>query len=75
MRSLTSATTSTTTASSRTYSAVYGPTFGRANSVVYPSLGNAEYGTAGAKGFFDYFSSVGVFARIRASRRRRVAPT
>ena len=48
------------------YHAVYDPTFGRANSVVYPSLGNAEYGTAGAQGFFDYFSSVGVFARIQA---------
>ena len=48
------------------YTAVYGPTFGRANSIVYPSLGNAEYDTAGAQGFFDYFSSVGVFAHIQA---------
>ena len=45
------------------YQAVYDPTFGRANSIVYPSLGNAEYGTADAQGFFDYFSSAGVFAR------------
>jgi hypothetical protein len=49
------------------YNAVYGPTFGRANSIVYPSIGNAEYGTAGAQGFFDYFSSAGVFAHIQAT--------
>jgi acid phosphatase type 7 len=49
------------------FQTVYSPTFGRANSVVYPSLGNAEYGTANAKGFFDYFSSVGVTARIAGS--------
>jgi fibronectin type 3 domain-containing protein len=49
------------------YQAVYDPTFGRANAVVYPSLGNAEYDTLGAQGFFDYFSSVGVTARIGGS--------
>src|SRR3954451_8883315 len=48
------------------YQTVYNPTFGRANSVVYPSIGNAEYETANAQGFFDYFSGVGVLARIRA---------
>src|SRR4051812_47474742 len=46
------------------YRAVYDPTFGRANDVVYPSLGNAEYETNGARGFFDYFSSVDVTSRI-----------
>ena len=45
---------------------VYHPTFGRANTSVYPSLGNAEYDTPGAQGFFDYFASVGVTARIGA---------
>jgi acid phosphatase type 7 len=49
------------------YQTVYDPTFGRANPVVYPSLGNAEYDTPNAQGFFDYFSSVGVTARIGAS--------
>jgi acid phosphatase type 7 len=48
------------------YQSVYGPTFGRSNGVAYPSLGNAEYGTPGAQGFFDYFSNAGVFARILA---------
>jgi fibronectin type III domain protein len=42
----------------------YGPTFGRANAVVYPSIGNAEYDTGGAKGFFDYFAEEGVTSRI-----------
>jgi hypothetical protein len=46
------------------YWAVYNPTFGRANAIVYPSLGNADYGTPNAQGFFDYFSAVGVTARI-----------
>src|SRR3954454_12227934 len=49
------------------YQAVYHPTFGRANAVVWPSLGNAEYDTANAQGFFDYFASVGVTSRISGS--------
>ncbi len=49
------------------YQAVYHPTFGRSNAVVYPSLGNAEYNTVDAQGFFNYFSSVGVTARIGSS--------
>ncbi len=48
------------------YETVYHATFGRLNPVVYPSLGNAEYDTPGAQGFFDYFSNTGVLARIRA---------
>ncbi|MDQ6841841.1 MAG: Ig-like domain-containing protein [Actinomycetota bacterium] len=49
------------------YKTVYDATFGRANSEVYPSLGNAEYYTANASGFFGYFGSVtGVFSRIQA---------
>jgi hypothetical protein len=48
------------------YQTVYDPTFGRANSVVYPSLGNAEYGTTNAAGFFGYFGlSTSVFSRIQ----------
>src|SRR3954468_20487342 len=49
------------------FQAVYHPTFGRVNSVVYPSLGNAEYGTANAQGWFDYYSSAGVLSRISSS--------
>src|SRR3954471_15980618 len=49
------------------FNAVYDPTFGRLNAVVYPSLGNAEYETPNAQGFFDYFGNEGVFARIQAA--------
>ena len=50
---------------------VYHPTFGRANTAAFPSLGNAEYDTPGAQGYFDYFSSVGVTGRIGAMAGRR----
>jgi acid phosphatase type 7 len=49
------------------FQTVYDPTFGRANGVVYPSIGNAEYETPNAQGFFDYFSNAGVAARILAT--------
>lgn len=55
------------------YQDVFGSTFGRANAVTYPSLGNAEYSyetsastPAPPTGFFDYFSMSGVFSRIQA---------
>jgi hypothetical protein len=46
------------------YNAVFDPTFGRANATIYPALGNAEYNTSGASGFFSYFANSGVFDRI-----------
>jgi len=50
------------------YQTAYNASFGRANAVVYPSLGNAEYAnTAGstAAGFFGYFGpDTGVLTRI-----------
>jgi Putative Ig domain len=53
------------------YTNVFGTTFGGANSVTYPSLGNAEYGVEfggtpqPATGFFSYFgSATSVFSRI-----------
>ena len=57
---------------------VFDPTYGRANAVTYPSLGNAEYGAvtsatgnSNASGFFSYFGPTttfgSVFARIKAS--------
>ena len=51
------------------YQSVFGTTFGRANGVTYPSLGNAEYnnGLTRASGFFSYFGMAGVLARIKAS--------
>jgi acid phosphatase type 7 len=50
------------------YQNVFGPTFGRANAVTYPSLGNAEYnnGSSPPSGFFSYFNTAGVFSRIQA---------
>src|SRR4051812_9945716 len=46
------------------FQSVYEPTYGRVNSVAYPALGNAEYDTPGARGYFDYFRTTGVFDRI-----------
>ncbi len=37
----------------------YDPTWGRLNSLARPVLGNHEYGTAGAGGYFDYFNGTG----------------
>jgi hypothetical protein len=35
----------------------YDPSWGRAKSRTHPALGNHEYGTAGAAGYFNYFGS------------------
>ena len=34
----------------------YHPTWGRVKPITFPSAGNHEYRTAGAKGYFDYFN-------------------
>ncbi len=50
------------------YDQVYDPTFGRANSVVYPEVGDGDYGDTGTpndSGFLGYFANAGVFARIQ----------
>jgi hypothetical protein len=50
------------------YQQVYGPTFGRANSVVYPAVGDGDYGDTGTpndSGFLNYFTTSGVFSRIQ----------
>jgi PKD repeat protein len=41
----------------RTY---FEPTWGRLGSSLRPTLGNHEYHTAGASGYFDYFTGLGV---------------
>ena len=46
-----------TLANFKTY---YGPTWGVYKSISWPAVGNHEYGTAGAAGYFDYFNGVGV---------------
>jgi hypothetical protein len=33
----------------------YDPSWGRVKGITYPSVGNHEYGTPGASGYFDYF--------------------
>jgi hypothetical protein len=41
------------------FQSVYDPTWGRANDLARPAVGNHEYLTAGASGYFDYFDGVG----------------
>jgi Putative Ig domain/Calcineurin-like phosphoesterase len=50
------------------YQQVFKPTFGRADPVTYPVLGNAEYnqGNSPPTGFFSYFDATGVVGRIQA---------
>ncbi|MFL5782452.1 MAG: LamG-like jellyroll fold domain-containing protein [Thermoleophilaceae bacterium] len=43
------------------FNQVYGPTWGRANSLNHPGIGNHEYLVPGAVGYFDYFNGVGNF--------------
>ena len=38
---------------------VYAGTWGRANQLAHPGIGNHEYLTPGAAGYFDYFNGVG----------------
>lgn len=35
----------------------YAPTWGRFKAITWPSVGNHEYGTKGAAGYFDYFGA------------------
>jgi hypothetical protein len=45
------------TGSARQFRDCYGPTWGRFRSRTSPAVGNHEYQTAGARGYFDYFGS------------------
>jgi PKD repeat protein len=38
----------------------FDPTWGQLRSILHPALGNHEYQTSGAAGYFDYFSGLGV---------------
>ncbi len=40
----------------------YDPSWGRLKSITQPVLGNHEYGTPGAAGYFDYFNGAGNFS-------------
>ena len=39
------------------FQAVYGPTWGRVKSITHPAVGNHEYGTSKASGYFSYFGA------------------
>ena len=39
------------------YLASYDPTWGRVKSITHPTVGNHEYGTSGAAGYFQYFGA------------------
>jgi hypothetical protein len=41
------------------FQSVYAGTWGRANALNHPGIGNHEYLTSGAAGYFDYFNGVG----------------
>jgi hypothetical protein len=41
------------------YMQVFDPSWGRVKSLIHPAIGNHEYVTAGAVGYFDYFNGVG----------------
>jgi Ca2+-binding RTX toxin-like protein len=41
------------------YEAVFDPTWGRVKSLIRPAVGQREYSTAGARGYFDYFNGPG----------------
>jgi hypothetical protein len=41
------------------YNAYFDPTWGRFKAAMHPSVGNHEYGTSGAAGYFDYFNGSG----------------
>jgi hypothetical protein len=40
------------------FKASYDPSWGQFKSITYPAVGNHEYGTSGAGGYFKYFGSV-----------------
>ena len=44
------------------FQTVYAGTWGRANALNHPGVGNHEYLTSGAAGYFDYFNGVGVMS-------------
>jgi Calcineurin-like phosphoesterase len=41
------------------YQQYYGPSWGKFRAITRPVVGNHEYGTANAAGYFDYFNGVG----------------
>lgn len=52
------------------FQAYFDPAFGSLRDIMYPAPGNHEYGTRGARGYFDYFNGAGVDSGRAGSRRR-----
>src|SRR4051794_36373132 len=50
------------------YRSYFAPTWGRLKSIARPVLGNHEYGTSGAAGYFDYFDGVGATSGVAGDR-------
>jgi chitodextrinase len=48
----------------------YNPTWGRVLSITHPAVGNHEYGTSGASGYWDYYDGVGNNTGIGGDRGR-----
>jgi chitodextrinase len=48
----------------------YAPSWGRVLSITHPAVGNHEYGTSGASGYWDYFDGVGASTGIGGDRGR-----
>jgi acid phosphatase type 7 len=47
------------TAKLSSFTKSYDPSWGRVKSITYPAVGNHEYLTSGASGYFDYFNGTG----------------
>ena len=56
------------------YTNCYGPTWGRHKAVRGPAVGNRDYATPGAAGYFDYFGGGRRRARARATTASTSAP-
>lgn len=50
------------------FNTYYNPSWGRFKSKTRPSLGNHDYHTAGAAGYFDYFNGVGINTGLAGER-------
>jgi acid phosphatase type 7 len=50
------------------FNASFNPSWGRFRSIIHPEVGDHEYSTAGARGYFDYFNGVGRLAGAAGDR-------
>jgi acid phosphatase type 7 len=58
------------TAKLTSFTSSYDPTWGRVKSITRPAIGNHEYLTSGAAGYFDYFNGTGSFTGPAGDRDR-----